>query len=237
MANELQTFQETNELCSVLLSMPHYQKLGREGIYSIVETAKSLGVDPRMALNGGMYCVKGKVEMSARMMNALIRSRKHSITKDDSSDDSICILHGRRADTGDTWTESFSMAEAQKAGLTGSPSWRNWPRDMLFARALSRLARQLFPDVIGNVYVEGEISMDPSVSFQTIPDESIIDMDRISDETWENLDTYLNGHQDLRAALQKLCKVKNLRDIKEWQLPSVRAFAQTHMEKLKNANT
>jgi hypothetical protein len=34
---------------------------------------------------------------------------------------------------------------------------------MLFARALSRLARQLFPDIIGNVYVEGEISLDPNI--------------------------------------------------------------------------
>jgi hypothetical protein len=29
---------------------------------------------------------------------------------------------------------------------------------MLFARSISRLARQLFPDVIGNCYVEGEVS-------------------------------------------------------------------------------
>jgi len=98
------------------------------------------------------------------MMAALIRSKKHSITRDSKSDDTICILHGRRSDTKDCWTESFSLAEAQRAGLVKDfGPWKTYTRDMLYARALSRLARQLFPDVIGNCYVEGEISLDPNI--------------------------------------------------------------------------
>lgn len=155
--------QNTHQLCQQLMKTPHYSKMGPEGIFAIVETAKSLSIDPRQALGGGLYYVKGKVEMSARLMNSLIRAQKHSITRDKKSDDTICILHGKRADNGDTWTESFSLEDAKRAGLTNSPVWKNFTRDMLFARALSRLARQLFPDVIGNVYVEGEISLDPNI--------------------------------------------------------------------------
>lgn len=159
----LAELQNTQQLCKMLMSTPHYAKMGPEGVFAIVETAKSLAIDPRQALGGGLYYVKGKVEMSARLMNSLIRAQKHSITRDKRSDDTICILHGKRADNGDTWTESFSMADAQRAGLANSMVWKNFARDMLFARALSRLARQLFPDVIGNVYVEGEISLDPNI--------------------------------------------------------------------------
>lgn len=161
-------FENTQKLCSMLLKAPHYAKIGAEGIFAIVETAKCLGIDPKQALNGGLFYVKGKVEMSARMMNAVIRSRGHSITKDKNSSDSCCILHGKRCDTGDTWSESFSIKEATAAGLvrSGGP-WVTFPRDMLFARALSRLARQLFPDVIGSVYVEGEISLDPNIPGKT----------------------------------------------------------------------
>jgi hypothetical protein len=155
--------QNTHQLCQMLLKTPHYAKMGPEGIFAIVETAKSLNIDPRQALGGGLYYVKGKVEMSARLMNSLIRAQKHSITRDKRSDDTICILHGKRADNGDTWTESFSMADAQRAGLANNAVWKNFARDMLFARALSRLARQLFPDVIGNVYVEGELSLDSNI--------------------------------------------------------------------------
>lgn len=159
----LTELKKTHELCQLLMKTPHYAKMGPEGIFAIVETAKSLKIDPRLALGGGLYFVRGKVEMNARLMNSLIRSRKHSITRDKKSDDTICILHGKRADNGDTWTESFSLEDAKRAGLTNSPVWKNFTRDMLFARALSRLARQLFPDIIGNVYVEGEISLDPNI--------------------------------------------------------------------------
>lgn len=162
--NMLTELKNTHELCNLLMKTPHYTKMGQEGIFAIVETAKSLGVDPRLALGGGLYFVRGKVEMSARMMSALIRGKKHSITRDKQSNDQICILHGRRADNGDCWTESFSIEEAKKAGLVRpNTPWVNFTRDMLYARALSRLARQLFSDIIGNCYIEGEISLDPNI--------------------------------------------------------------------------
>lgn len=168
--------EDTHKMCALLMRTPHYAKMGQEGIFAIIETSKSLGIDPRTALQGGLYYVKGKVEMSARMMNSLIRSRKHSITRDAKSDDTICILHGKRSDNGDTWTESFSLKEAEKAGLVrnGGP-WQTFTRDMLFARALSRLARQLFPDIIGNCYVEGEIALDPNIpSIQDVISEPTV---------------------------------------------------------------
>jgi len=164
----LSELKNTKEACKLLMQEKHYETLGPAGIFAIMETAKSLGVDPRQALGGGLYYVRGKVEMSARMMNALIRSKKHSITRDKRSDDTICILHGKRADNGDMWSESFSLEEAKRAGLVkANGPWVNFTRDMLFARALSRLARQLFPDIIGNCYVEGEISLDPNIKGET----------------------------------------------------------------------
>ena len=101
------------------------------------------------------------------MMNQLIRAAGHSIKKDPKSDESICILHGKRGDNGDDWMASFSMAEAKRACLvTPSNVWSKYPSDMLFARALSRLARQLFPDVIKGCYTEGEIRASKEVESQ-----------------------------------------------------------------------
>lgn len=189
-------FSNTQKLCAMLLKAPHYARIGIEGVFAIIETSKALGIDPRQGLSG-LYYVKGKIEMTARMMNALIRSRGHSITKDKRSDDTLCILHGKRADTGDTWTESFSIKEANSAGLIrqGGP-WTTFPRDMLFARALSRLARQLFPDLIGNVYVENEIGLDPNIS--GFPNSSIPSLPEIpdsSDEPAEVIDIALSDDQ------------------------------------------
>lgn len=154
--------QETRILAESLLKTRHYQRIGPEGIFAIIQKAKATNVNPLDALNGGMYYVQGKVEMSAFLMNQLIRQAGHSISKDDTSSDTECILHGKRADTGDTWTETFSISDAKRAGIyREGTGWTKYPRNMLFARAFSNLARMLFPDVIKGCYVEGEIE-DPS---------------------------------------------------------------------------
>jgi hypothetical protein len=49
------------------------------------------------------------------------------------------------------------MKQAQAAGLTKNPVWKSYPERMLFNRALSNLAKDLFSDCIGTAYVEGEI--------------------------------------------------------------------------------
>jgi hypothetical protein len=209
--------QNTHELCALLLKTPHYAKMGQEGIFAIVETAKSLGVDPRIALGGGLYCVKGRVEMSSRMMAALIRAKKHSITRDRDSNDTICILHAKRADNGDQWTESFSMQEAQRAGLvTPGGTWTKFPRDMLYARALSRLARQLFPDIIGNCYVEGEIAEDPSIADPNKEKAQMVELDAfISKEQAETIWGLTNGNKELQDKLFNHLKITKLSEIKQ----------------------
>jgi hypothetical protein len=146
------------ELAQKLHTQKHYAKLGMDGILAILAQAKAIGIDPVRALNGGCYYVNGKVELSAQMMNQLIRKAGHSITVDKKSDDTCYTLHGKRHDNGDTMMVSFSIDEAKKANISKGFAWLNYPGDMLFARALSRLARRLFADVIGDCYVDGEIS-------------------------------------------------------------------------------
>ncbi len=208
--NSLMELQNTQKLCQTLMQSPHYKKIGPDGIFAIVETAKSVGVDPLHALNGGMYFVKGRVEMSSMMMNTLIRQAGHSITKDKRSNDTVCILHGKRADTNDTWVESFSIEDAKRAGVAGGMSWRAYPKDMLFARALSRLARQLFPDVIKGCYVQGEVSSDTAIPTQSdeialesernIPEipESSIHSETIGEDGAQILDEELLNHPEYR---------------------------------------
>ena len=137
----------TQKMCEKLLKTPHYAKLGLDGIYAIVAKANSLNVHPLEALNGGLYYVQGKVGMSSEMMASLIRQSGHSIVKDPKSDNSCVILHGKRSDNGDTWCISFSMEDARRAGLAKN-MYEKYPSVMLYNRAMSMLARQLFPDVI-----------------------------------------------------------------------------------------
>ena len=127
------------------------------GVLMVILAARELGIQPLQALNGGLNLINGKVEISARMMGALIRRSGHKF-KTTQISPLGCTIVGIRGDTGESQTASFTVAEAQQAGLVKQGGgWTKWPSDMCYARALSRLARQLFQDVIGIGYVEGEI--------------------------------------------------------------------------------
>lgn len=153
----LQEVEKTNKLCGALMKTPHYQKMGPEGIFAIVQKAKSIGMDPLDALNGGMYMVQGKVEMSGQAMLSLIRSKGHSVSIDSKSTNEHVIIHGKRCDNGDTWRVEFGVKDAQLAGIYRN-MWTKYPKTMCIWRCVSMLGRFLFSDVIKGVYVAGEIS-------------------------------------------------------------------------------
>src|SRR5579862_8005956 len=102
--NSITNVENMNTLSRKLFEMPHYKKLGLDGIFMVVTYANSLGIDALEALNGGLYNINGKIGMAAETMARLVRRAGHSIAKDPKSDDTICILHGKRKDNGDVWT-------------------------------------------------------------------------------------------------------------------------------------
>lgn len=207
--------KQVNDITAALMQQPHYKKLGTDGVFAVVSMAKSLGLDPLQAINGGLYPVGGKVEMTSQTMNQVIRQAGHSIKKDPKSNDEVCILHGRRADNGDTWTCSFSFEEAKRAGITIARDkytkkiidgpWQKYRQDMLFARALTRLARQLFPDVIRGCYIrehgQGEITASVDAEMILEPVEVTID-----DEHVQHIEELLDDNDDLRAEALRLLK-------------------------------
>lgn len=188
-----------------------YRGMGEKaGVMMIMLAARELGIPPMQALNGGLNIISGKVEISARMMNALIRKAGHKITISNSTDSS-CTLQGRRIDNHDTATVTYTLEEAKQAGLVKSGGgWTKCPKDMCFARALSRLARQLFSDVIGIGYVEGEIKpVDQVVEVQEMQPESPQQEIDIVEETEQWKDKYKDvfDAEDIPLAMQYLSAV------------------------------
>lgn len=164
-----------------------YNTVGGEAkILMILLAAQDLGIKPTVALNGGIWNIQGKIEISARLMTAMIRQRGHSI-KIKQCDANGCILVGKRADNGDIVEASFSIQDAQKAGLANRDVWKKYTEDMLYARCLSRLARRLFADVIGTAYVEGEIRELETIN--VVPSEKEEGIGYIEDMKQEQLKT------------------------------------------------
>jgi hypothetical protein len=153
----MSSIEYIQKMCSQLMKYKHYSKMGEEVIFAILQKAKSLSIDPLDALGGSLYFINGKIGMSSEMMNALIRLSGHSIIKDVKSDRNVCILHGKRKDTGDTWTCTFSVDDAKKAGIYKN-MFEKYQEIMIYNRCMSMLARQLFPDVIkGAGYTREEL--------------------------------------------------------------------------------
>ena len=168
--NQLSGVMKIHDTAIALSKTKHYEKLGVEGIVAILARAKTLGISPFEALNSGFYVVQGKVGMSTEMMAALARRKGHSIRRDDKSNNELVILHGKRSDTGDTWTCSFSKEDAISAGLWNGPTWKKYPGVMLYNRCMSMLFRQLFPDLsMGSGYVEDELKEIAKVDEYKLP--------------------------------------------------------------------
>ncbi len=170
----LMDIENMQKMANKLMQSKHYQAMGEAGIFAIVQKAKSLGINPLEALNGSLFYVNGKVGMSTEMMACLIRQAGHSVCKDAKSDNSVCILHGKRRDTGDTWTVRFSMEDAKRAGLDKN-MYLKYPGVMIYNRCMSMLARQLFPDVIkGAGYTMDELKeISASKGMQAVEMEDI----------------------------------------------------------------
>jgi hypothetical protein len=135
----------------------YYQALGgMPGILSIMIYGGELGIPPMTSIQS-FSNVHGHLEMSARLMNMRIRQAGHTL-KIRHSDATKCVIYGQRADTGEEWEQTYTIEDARRAKLVKADgNWEKVPDDMCFARCISKLARRLFPDVIGNAYVEGEV--------------------------------------------------------------------------------
>lgn len=135
-------------------------------IFMVLLASRELGIPPCLALNGGIWNIQGKIEISARLMNNMIRRAGH--TMQITSTRTECTIVGMRADTKETHTETFSMEMAERAGLANGNVWKKYAEDMLYNRCMSRLARRLFPDVIGTAYCEGEVKEAKEVERQEL---------------------------------------------------------------------
>lgn len=143
-----------------LVKKPKFQYYSEEEMWNLLLFGGSIKLDESITLGGEIRCIGDTIEMSPMLMISLIKAKGHTITKDEKSNKEICILHGKRGDNGNLWTETFSIKEVRNlVELTSDPRWKTHPEEMLFCRALSRLSFYLFTDVIGRAYVDGEMEM------------------------------------------------------------------------------
>lgn len=114
-----------------------------------------LGFGPVASMTG-IYIVQGRVTISANLMAAAIKRSGRYNYRVTELTDTACEIQFFEAGQ-PCGVSRFTAADADRAGLK-TPTWKSYPRNMLFSRALSNGARWYCADVLGGpAYVEGEI--------------------------------------------------------------------------------
>lgn len=125
---------------------------------------RELGIPPMVAF-AQISVINGKPCMSAELMLAQIYKNNPSASISFiKNDDQGCVLEAaRKGSKPSTW--SFTMEEAKAAGLLGKDVWKKYPAAMLRARAISAMARAMFPDAINGVsYTPEELGSDVEIA-------------------------------------------------------------------------
>lgn len=106
---------------------------------------------PMMQSFSHINVIQGKPTISAEGMNFLIRKNCPDARIDIIERSAErCKIRAARPNAMPCEFE-FSMEDAKKAQLLANPSWQKYPRNMLFARCMSDMARTMFPDCIGGI--------------------------------------------------------------------------------------
>ena len=160
-----QELQTLKTMAAIAVNSGKYgQDYNEATVLNIFYTAKSLGVDPMVALNGGFNIIKGKINMSAHFMTALVRRKGHSIKVIEMTERK-CVIIGQRKDNGDSLKYEYTWEEAAKAGFTNKPTWQTIPKQMLFCACVRNVFRILFSD-IGIAYDQDEMNVDVGIDLE-----------------------------------------------------------------------
>lgn len=173
-----------NELSTDLLKEPMAigEVFAKSGMFPDVKSqaqavvkilaGKELGLSPFEAM-GSIYVVNGRLALASKAMAGLIkRSKKYDyvIRKLDETECSIDITNS----DGIVGNTTFTFKDAAKAGLVNKENWKSYPKNMLFARALSNACRFYCPEVISGYYSLEEIE---DLQEEIVPNKKTVSID------------------------------------------------------------
>ena len=110
---------------------------------------RELGLAPLESMTN-IYMVNGKVALQAKIIGSLIKKSPRYDYNVDKLDNEECVIsfYSVEADgKKELGKSSFTIKDAAKAGIVNKDVWKNYPRNMLFARALSNGSKWYCSDV------------------------------------------------------------------------------------------
>lgn len=145
-----------------------------EHAYALALIGAEIGVGPTTALTQ-IAVIQGKPAFGAALVGALVkRSGRYDYEVTEMGDQAVTVrftevvrpLPGVEQEVNRLLGDSrFTLQDAQRAGLGGSPTWQRFPRNLLLARALTNGVRWYCPDVLaGAAYTPDELEGVPAAA-------------------------------------------------------------------------
>lgn len=144
-------------ICNTAMVPKHFQGKPDECAAAMLYGA-SLGLDPMQAVKG-IYVVHGTAALYARAMASIVMRDGHQLWTESSTDEAVTVS-GRRRGTDNVETSTWTYARAKKAGYTSNPKYDSDPQAMLYAKAVSEVARKIAPDSLSGVYSVEELEVE-----------------------------------------------------------------------------
>lgn len=125
----------------------------RDAAQAIVKVlaGRELGFGP-IASMSGVYVINGKPVLSANLMAAAVKRSGRYTYRIKQLDDTACEIVFYERTEALIPTSRFTIEDARQAGALDGKNghtWKKFPRNMLFARALSNGTRWHCPDIFG----------------------------------------------------------------------------------------
>lgn len=120
-----------------------------------------------------IHVIEGRPTLSAEVMTGIVMSHGHEVWVEESSATRVTVCGQRKGSTHVqrvTWT----MDDAQRAGLAGKQNWRKYPRQMLSARARAEMCRLLAPDVLAGIAYSKEEVEDGFVFDEPVTEDEVV---------------------------------------------------------------
>ena len=153
------SLEETMTLGKVLAQSGFFSD-SREAAQAVVKVlaGAELGFGPVASMTG-VNIIKGKVALSANLIAAAIKRSGRYNYRVRELTDQVCVVEFFEQGQS-VGVSSFSMVDAKNAGLATGDNWRKFPRNMLFARAISNGAKWYCPDLSGGpLYTPDELGV------------------------------------------------------------------------------
>lgn len=143
-------------------------------VFLTLQLGQELGLQPMQSIRA-VHVIEGKPTMSADLMSALCQRRRDvcEYLRPVELSEKVATYETKRIGWPEPMRLSFSMADAERAGLLGKDNWRKYPAAMLKARCLSAIVRAAYPDLMLGIYDPDELDAPAAPS---VIDAKVVDV-------------------------------------------------------------